>query len=146
MDIERNINNMRTHSLNKFFHVIRISFFHNSLAEIVAKLINHDITNDWSNRMNEALGKSNPFRRLWLNFTFQSSRFLSAWAFRYLVLNHLLKHSASSLIEAVVIESVENIFLLSAELRKKGCHLLVNGGLGRLESLSLGTHVWNLFL
>ena len=42
-------------------------------------------------------------------------RFLSRAAFSYLVLNHLLKHSASSLVEAIVIELFEDFMLLRSK-------------------------------
>jgi hypothetical protein len=112
---------------------LTVSFLQDSLAEIIAKLINHDLSYDGSNIVDQTFCESNPFRRLGF-MIFQSSWFLSARTFRYLILDHLLEHSASSLVKAIEIESVENISLLSGELRKKRSHLLIRG-LGRLENL-----------
>ena len=122
MDIERDLHHLVANGVYKLVHIVRVGLFHDSLAEIIAKLIDHHVGHNWSNHVDQALGKCNPFRRLALCF-FHGGGFLGAGALRDLILDHLLEHSATSLVEAVEVEPIENILLLGGQLRKKTVHV-----------------------
>ena len=66
MDIERHIDKFILDLFNHLFHVIRVSLLHDTLTQVVSKLVDHNISDDWSNKVDEALGKSASLQRLGL--------------------------------------------------------------------------------
>ena len=64
MDIERHIDKFILDLFNHLLHVIRVSLLHDTLTQVVSKLVDHNISDDWSNKVDEALGKSTSLQRL----------------------------------------------------------------------------------
>ena len=83
-----------------------VSHLDDFLAQVVAELVVHDSRDDWQHALDQALQES--ALAVWVGAVHGR-------------LDHLLKHSASSLIKAIEVEVVEDLLLLLAEA---GDHLL----------------------
>ena len=77
-----------------------VSYFNDLLAQVVAKLVVHDSRDYWKHAMDQALQKG--------------ALFVLVGAVHG-CLDHLLKHSTSTLVETIEVEIVEDLLLLLAE-------------------------------
>ena len=114
MDVQGNLYDLFTNSIDELFHVKGVCLFHNSLAKIITKLIDHNIGDDRSDGVDKTFGEG--LSLWWLRLLdLHGCGFLSAWALSDGVLDHLLQHSAACLVEAIVIESCENVLLFGGK-------------------------------
>ena len=91
MEVQGDLNHVIYDSIYNHFNGIGVWDLNDLLAKIVAKLVIHDSWDNWKHTVNEALEKGT---LLILRSTIHGG------------LDHLLKHSASTLVEAIEVEVV----------------------------------------
>lgn len=64
MDVERYIDKVILNLFYHLFHIVRVSLFHDTLTQVVSKLVHHDISDDRSNEVDETLGESTSLQGL----------------------------------------------------------------------------------
>lgn len=77
MDVQSDLNDLFINSIDELFHIKGVCLFHDSLAKIITKLVDHNISDDRSDGMDETFGEGLSLRRLRL-LNLHSSWFLGA--------------------------------------------------------------------
>jgi hypothetical protein len=106
MEVQGDLDDVANDSIDDEVNGLGVSDLDDFLAQVVPELVVHDSRDDWQHALNQAL---------------QESALTILVGAVHGCLDHLLKHSAASLIEAIEVEIVEHLLLLLAEA---GDHLL----------------------
>jgi hypothetical protein len=98
--VQRDVNDVANDLIYYQIDCLWVSYFNDLLAQVVAELVVHHSRDYWKHAMDQAL---------------QEGAFFVLVGAVHGSLDHLLKHSASTLIEAIEVKIVENLLLLLAE-------------------------------
>ena len=98
--VQGDINHVADDAVHYQVNCLCISYFNDLLAQVVAKLVVHDSRDYWKHAMDQTLKKGTLFVLVGIVHS---------------CLDHLLKHSTSTLVETIEVEIVENLLLLLAE-------------------------------
>ena len=126
VEVQGDLDDVSDDSVDDQVDGLGVSDLDDFLAQVVAELVVHDSGDDWQHALNEAL---------------QESALAILVGTVHGCLDHLLKHSASSLIEAIEVEVVEDLLLLLAEAGDHfldGRSLLLLALLRSLLGISIG--------
>lgn len=109
--VQGDINDVADDAVHHQVNCLCVSYFNDLLAQVVAELVVHDSRDYWKHAMDQTL---------------QKGTLVVLVGAVHSCLNHLLKHSASTLVETIEVEIVENLLLL---LTEAGDHFLDCGSL-----------------
>ena len=98
--VQRDINDVADDAVYYQVNCLHVSHFNDLLAQVVAKLVVHDSRDYWKHAMDQTLKKGTV---------------VTLVGAVHSCLDHLLKHSTSTLVETIEVEIVENLLLLLAE-------------------------------
>lgn len=102
VDVQRDGHQIIDDLVHDLLKASRLGQLHDSLAKIVSKLVDHHVRSNWEHEMDQAVQECSPGWRL-------------GHALVVTVLDHLLEHSAASLVETVEVKSVQDLLLFLSE-------------------------------